>query len=182
MSEQPAYYGSSESGEWYTPGYILDGVVRALGRIDLDPCSNPPPYNVPAMCHFTKADDGLGRHWHGSVFMNPPYGKPLPSWLNRLEAELCAGRVTAAVVLVPAAPETRWFDFIWRANAICFVRGRIQFVGAYTSGNTQGSVLAYYGPDAGRFAEVFGGQGRIVYGSPGGVLATQPMLIGLGAA
>ena len=29
---------------------------------------------MPAGKHFTAAEDGLSREWHGRVYMNPPYG------------------------------------------------------------------------------------------------------------
>src|SRR5262249_48960236 len=54
-----AVHFSSESGEWYTPPEIIDRTLRALGGIDLDPCSNSlESPNIPAVMHYTSAHDG----------------------------------------------------------------------------------------------------------------------------
>lgn len=105
--------------EWLTPPHIL----AALGEFDLDPCS---PINRPwptAAEHYTIADNGLAKPWHGRVWCNPPYGLEAAQWLAR-----CAdhGRATA---LVFARTETRmFFDHVWpKASAVLFIEGRLHF-------------------------------------------------------
>ena len=175
------FYASSESTEWYTPAYLVDAVIRVLGAIDCDPCSNPPPYNVPAMTHYTKADDGLIHPWSGRVYMNPPYGDALPLWVDKLLVERALGRCTEAITLTPARTDTRWFQPLWSAAALCFLRGRVQFVGS-TTGSTFPTVLAYFGDRVNRFVAEFTGQGQIIY--PGGPspVAYQPVLAFVEAA
>ncbi len=66
--------------EWLTPPHI----IKALGEFDLDPCS---PIDRPwptAKNHFTIDDNGLLKDWFGRVWMNPPYGKQLIHWLNKM--------------------------------------------------------------------------------------------------
>lgn len=112
---------------WLTPPEI----VRALGHFDLDPCAAPNmPWQI-AEQSYTEADDGLVRPWFGRVFMNPPYGRKLPPFLQRL-AEHGNG-----IALVFARTETRaFFDYVWpHADAIMFIRGRIRF---YRPDGTQG--------------------------------------------
>lgn len=157
------YFAQSGSVEWYTPSYIIAAVVAVLGEIDCDPCSNPFPFNVPARVHYTAADDGLAHPWIGTVFMNPPYGEGIGFWIVKLLAEYVLGRCTAGIALVPNGTDTEWFQDCWGAAALCFVRGRISFIGAGKNGNTRGSVLAYWGPDPARFAEVFSTYGRIIH-------------------
>jgi hypothetical protein len=171
----PAFYASSESVEWYTPAYLVAAVTRVLGAVDCDPCSNPLPYNVPAAVHYTRDDDGLIRPWVGRIYMNPPYGDALPSWVDKLLAERALGRCTEAITLTPARTDTRWFQPLWSADALCFVRGRVQFVGSIT-GSTFPTVLAYFGPHADRFAVEFAGQGQIIYPAGRAPLAFQPSL------
>jgi hypothetical protein len=161
--QQQAYYASSESVEWYTPPHIWQRAVQVLGAIDCDPCSNPPPYNVPAAVHYTKDDDGLAQPWRGTVWMNPPFGAGIGDWLTKLETEYQIGRCTAAIALTPGRTEARWFQTHWRSAAVCFVLGRVQFLGAKQSGNTTGTVISYWGSDAGRFADVFSPLGQIIY-------------------
>jgi len=120
---------SSEKPEHYTPAEILEAVVACLGAIDLDPCSNSRERpNVTAAQHFTRADDGLSKDWCGRVFMNPPYGREIDEWIRKLVDEVTAGRVTAAIALLPGRIDTAWFrrlrDFLW-----CSIEGRLTFIG-----------------------------------------------------
>ena len=114
----------NESKEWYTPRFIFD----KLGiNFDLDPCSpgkNIVPW-IPAKTHYTVKDNGLIKKWFGNVFINPPYGMDTPKWMKRL-AEYGNG-----VALVFARPDTKWFhDYVIKADAICFIKGRVAFVPA----------------------------------------------------
>ena len=114
----------SESKEWYTPVEVF----KAIGLYyDLDPCSPGPdiaPW-IPAKFHFTIKDNGLDKQWFGKVYMNPPYGSDTPLWLAKL-----AGHGDG-IALVFARTDTRWFhEYIPRAEAICFIKGRIQFIDA----------------------------------------------------
>ena len=91
----------SNSVEWYTPKSVFD----ALGvGFDLDVCSPGLDKTwVPAECALTIADDGLTSPWHGFVWCNPPYGKGIDKWINRM-AEHNNG-----IALLPARPDTAWF-------------------------------------------------------------------------
>ncbi len=118
---------SSESDEWYTPSFLVERVVAALGAIDVDPCANAEK-TVPAGQHFTREDDGLAQPWEGTVFMNPPYGREIDAWVTKLLDEYTAGRVTQAIALVPARVDTEWFRRL-QAFPVAFWHGRIAFVG-----------------------------------------------------
>lgn len=118
---------SSASPEWYTPREIIERVVRVMGGIDLDPCSNSHEEpNVPATHHFTEEDDGLAQVWFGRVYMNPPYGRVIDQWAEKLVCETEAGKVTQAIALVPARTDTAWFRR-FRPYPRCFVHGRLKF-------------------------------------------------------
>lgn len=144
---------TSEKVNWLTPPEILTRVTSALGAIDLDPCSNSGEPNVPARRHFVEGDDGLAHAWFGRVFVNPPYGRVIGQWVNKLRDEFAAGRVEAAIALVPARTDTKWFMLL-RDCALCFIRGRLHFSNSYT-GAPFPSVVAYFGPDRGRFIHAF---------------------------
>ncbi len=108
--------------EWYTPKHIFD----ALGLVfDLDPCSPGRavvPW-VPAREHYTLEDDGLMKKWHGNVWMNPPYGKNTPVWLERLVMH------GTGVAFLFSRTDAKWFHrFVSMADAICFVKGRVSFI------------------------------------------------------
>ena len=170
-----AVHYSSATPEWYTPAGIIDRVLAVFGHIDLDPCSNAhgDAANVPARFHYTKADDGLASSWamprwvddEGresaavKVYMNPPYGAEIGPWIERLCAAYETGEITEAIALVPARVDTAWFQPLF-AYALCFVRGRLKFVGAADSAPFP-SVVVYLGPDAWLFRDVFGAIGRV---------------------
>lgn len=105
--------------EWLTP----PDLVKKLGEFDLDPCTPINPPFVHAKTNFTVIDDGLTKSWFGRVYMNPPYGKGMETWIEKLKNH------GNGIVLIFARTETKcFFNHIWYdANAILFVKGRIKF-------------------------------------------------------
>ncbi len=105
--------------EWLTP----PDLVKKLGEFDLDPCTPINPPFVHAKTNFTVNDDGLTKSWFGRVYMNPPYGKGMETWIEKLKNH------GNGIVLIFARTETKcFFNHIWYdANAILFVKGRIKF-------------------------------------------------------
>ena len=158
-----AVHYSSDTPEHYTPTEILQAVVACLGTIDLDPCSNSHDApNVPATRHYTAADDGLSQFWHGKVFMNPPYGREIAKWVDKLVTEYEAERMTEAIALVPARTDTDWWDRLVNGyRLICFVHGRLTFIGNEEVAPFP-SALIYLGSEPDRFYGAFLSFGRIV--------------------
>ncbi len=131
----------SLTDEWLTPPEI----VKSLGEFDLDPCS---PVNRPwptAKKHYTIDDNGLLQEWDGRVWMNPPYGKALGTWLNRLALH------NDGIAMVFARTDTAAFhDHVFPyASSMLFIRNRVTFYnvlgqpGKYNGGAP--SVLISYG-------------------------------------
>lgn len=149
---------SSDSPEHYTPDIILELAMRTLGDITLDPCSDAGK-NVPAKFHLTKEDDGLSCEWHGSVFMNPPYGKEIPKWVEKLAKEYHTGNVVSAIALVPARTDTAWFDVL-AEFPVCFVRGRLKFKGNKDAAPFPSAVF-FLGKAVRRFSANFGKIGTV---------------------
>lgn len=144
---------TSSTGEHYTPSEIIDAVVKTIGPIDLDPCSPVNGPTVPAAQHYTVEDDGLAQFWRGTVYMNPPYGAGIDAWVAKLIESYRAGDVTAAVALLPARTDTRWWQQI-RDYPVCFVTGRIRFEGAGNGAPAPfPSALVYLGADLPRFIQ-----------------------------
>jgi DNA N-6-adenine-methyltransferase (Dam) len=121
------------SVEWYTP----PAVFRALGlSFDLDPAAptGGVPW-VPADRCFSRAENGLAQPWAGRVWLNPPYGREVKLWLDRLAQH------GDGLALVFARTDTRWYQGVSRqATAVCFVAGRLAFV--RPDGSTTGSAGA----------------------------------------
>jgi hypothetical protein len=160
VQDRLAVHFSSASSEWLTPSPLLERVLAVLGTIDLDPCSNSHDQpNVPAQQHFTSEDDGLAQDWHGTVYLNPPYGRAIEAWVQKLLDEYSVGRTTAAIALLPARTDTHWFRLL-AEYPICFLDGRLRFSG-YDSAAPFPSAAVYLGRDPDRFAAAFGEIGQI---------------------
>lgn len=105
---------------WLTPREI----VTALGAFDLDPCGAPGHYLARKTFLLESGDDGLRDDWFGRVWLNPPYGRAMRAWVERLVAH---GTGTA---LIPVAAGTKlWQEVVFpNASAIHFYRHRIAFL------------------------------------------------------
>jgi hypothetical protein len=138
-----------------------------LGTIDVDPasCATAQPV-VNATTYYTVEDDGLRHPWTGKVFCNPPYQMPeMARFCGKLLEELDARHTTEAVLLTNAVTDTAWFHLIApRATAICFTDGRIPFLHATRDSlrPCQGQAVFYFGPQGGRFCEVFAAIGLLM--------------------
>jgi DNA N-6-adenine-methyltransferase (Dam) len=143
--------------EWLTPPEL----VKKLGNFDLDPCS---PVNAPflhARTNFTIEDNGLAKDWFGRVYLNPPYGKGMELWLEKLKKH------GNGISLIFARTETKcFFDHIWNdADAVLFVKGRIRFYHVSgVQGGTPGapSVFIAYGRENALALQNAGIEGRFL--------------------
>jgi phage N-6-adenine-methyltransferase len=132
------------SVDWYTPRWVFDDLAL---EFDLDPASpkGGVPW-IPAKKHYDIEADGLSSPWVGKVWLNPPYGKHTPLWLEKMSTH------RNGVALVFARTDCAWFHkYVYTADAILFLKGRIQFVdglGATKgSGSSSGSMLVAWGDE-----------------------------------
>jgi phage N-6-adenine-methyltransferase len=145
---------SSATPEHYTPREIIDAVIACMGEIDLDPCSNShADPNVPAEEHYTAEDNGLAQEWHGRIYMNPPYGREIGAWVEKLCQEHYAGHTLEAIALVPARTDTQWWQQL-RDFPVCFVTGRLKF-GDLEDSAPFPSAVFYLGNDVDHFYYAF---------------------------
>ncbi len=86
-----------------------------------------------ALCekYYTESDSGLDADWSTSpdkwVFVNPPYGRAIPRWVDKAIAEKRKG--ARVVMLLFASTDTRWFERAWsEASEIRFYTGRLRFI------------------------------------------------------
>ena len=85
---------------------------------------------------------------------------------DKLKAEVEAGRVTAALVLVNNATETQWFKaLVSVSSAVCFPSGRVKFWSPHRESATplQGQAVLYIGPFRKDFGELFESFGHVWY-------------------
>ena len=117
---------SSKTVECETPQAFFDR-LDAEFDFTLDPCATPE--NAKCDKFFTKENDGLLQHWHGRVFVNPPYGRVIGDWVAKAYGAAQSNGATV-VMLIPSRTDTRWWhDWVMRAQEIRFVKGRLKFGG-----------------------------------------------------
>lgn len=133
---------NSQNVDWYTPPWVF----QRLGLdFDLDPCQPPDGIKwIPAKQRYSIHDDGLMQPWSGRVWLNPPYGKHTPAWLERMHNH------RNGIALVFARTDCAWFhESVAKSDAILFLRGRVKFVDGLGvtggSGAGSGSMLVAWG-------------------------------------
>jgi hypothetical protein len=99
---------------------------------------------------ITERENGLLCQWTGFVWCNPPYGRALNVWLERMAVH------NNGIALVFARTDTRAFHaHVWpAASSLLFLRGRLTF--CYPDGTTPAtghnsggpSVLIGFGQEA----------------------------------
>lgn len=120
-----------DSDDWYTPAWIFDGLGVTF---DIDVAApDGGAANVPALDHFTVADDGLLQPWFGVVWCNPPYSDPKP-WCTKWAAHEPGGCILIRADLSTSGP----FAAYSAADAIYVPAKRLQFVSG--SGHASGAV------------------------------------------
>ena len=137
--------GNSSVGQsWETPSWLLTVLYRVF-RFDLDPCSPRKKGLVKAKIRFTADDDGLSFSWHGTVFVNPPYGRTIGNWIAKARSKFDEGNAKRIVLLIPARTDTSyWHEHIEDQAKVWFLRGRLKF----SDGNQSApfpSALVFYG-------------------------------------
>lgn len=156
---------SSADNEHYTPINLLFKVVDFYGgMIDLDPCCNSHEHpHTPSRAQFTAIDDGLAQQWFGQVFVNPPYGRCLGEWAEKVNNEYKNGNAEEILLLVPSRTDTKWYQSL-NQHQRCNVSGRLKFHNPNNKNNAAPfpSVLFYLGKRSSRFTEVFGAIGEII--------------------
>ncbi len=125
---------TSKSDTFLTPPHVLDAVCE-LGPIDFDPCPHPAAEASKRAWHHKPypEQDGLRVPWakfqpHGGItFVNPPYGRELSAWADKMASETA----NAIVCLVPARVDTKWWQTLAKHTvAWCAISGRLKFYDA----------------------------------------------------
>ncbi len=179
---------TSSEVEYYTPVEIIETARRVMGRIDLDPASSENANRSVKATHiYTAKENGLLQPWHGSVFMNHPFGRAekacdVPcvnlnkthvchdydfygnaAWVNYLEAQFNAGHVSEACCIVFACTSEAWFQPLIKRPQ-CYLTPRTNYRlpdGTIKKGVSKGSVVTYFGNDVDAFAREYSPFGTI---------------------
>lgn len=118
---------SSNKMDWETPKDLFNKLNDKF-HFTLDPCANE--FNHKCDKYFTIKDDGLKQNWENNiVFVNPPYGRQLYSWVKKCYEE-SKKENTLVVLLIPSRTDTKYFhDFLYNKSGIdlYFIKGRLKF-------------------------------------------------------
>jgi len=111
-----------KSDEWYTPPYVF----RALGcTFDMHVST---PFDRTYVCVPASRwifQNSLNLHWHGFVWMNPPFGgrNGIAPWLEKFFGH------SNGIALTPDRTSAPWWqEYAPRADAVLFVNGKIKFI------------------------------------------------------
>lgn len=154
-------------------------------------------HNFPGKVSF---GDGLARPFPptGLTYVFPGFGaKRTQQWLQKVRTESIAQRSDPArpkvvqqgnelpfggeIIMVVSSEHMwrPWFDYVWAADALCFLREPLWWGGAEARSKT-GTILVYYGYRKGRFRRHFAGAGRVIrrgelkYTGPKGLMLFAP--------
>lgn len=99
-------------------------IIRSLGEFDLDPACPEDMTWKTAKKHYTKKEDGLLQPWTGRVWCNPPYGRSLHHWLNKIALH------RNGLILTFNRSDTKAFhNYVYPfAESIFLFKGRIKFL------------------------------------------------------
>jgi site-specific DNA-methyltransferase (adenine-specific) len=122
-------FKSSIKDDWGTPQDFYDA-LNAVFSFDVDLCADE--NNTKCPIYYSEQNSALDKDWtaHNCCWMNPPYGHKTRKFMQKALAEYQRG--ASIVTLVAGRPDTRVMQDICfpHARAVCFVRGRLQFIGA----------------------------------------------------
>lgn len=126
----------SQRLDWKTPKAVYQ-VLDAEFQFDHDPCPPKP------------LKDGLSSEWGSSNYVNPPYGRELPKWIEKGFNEWQKGKTV--VFLIPSRTDTRWWhDFCMKATEIRFIKGRLKFDDQENSAPFPSAIIVFKAAPAGQ--------------------------------
>ena len=118
---------SSKKDDWGTPWELYNELDEEFS-FDIDVCADADNAKHPV--YYSKYYDAFKHEWHGTCWMNPPYGRKIGRWVQKAYEESLTGRCRV-VALLPARTDTKWFhEFIYGKAEIRFLKGRVKFQGA----------------------------------------------------
>jgi len=120
-------YHRSKRHDWETPWPIFAEYDREF-HFTLDVCATAE--NTKCARFFPPEVNGLVQDWgQERCWMNPPYGRELPDWMQKASESALAGALVVA--LVPSRTGTIWWhEWVHKKAEVRLRKGRITFVGA----------------------------------------------------
>lgn len=138
MSKMAVHY-SSETDQWATPQLLFNRLDQIFD-FTLDVCADQD--NAKCLDFFSVGDNGLAQEWRGVCWMNPPYGRDIGQWMKKAYDSSVHNSATV-VCLVPARPDTRWWQSYATKGEMFFLKGRLKFGEATTSAPFPSAIVVF---------------------------------------
>ena len=136
-----AVHYSSKNNLWSTPQDFFDKYNK-IHKFTLDACASRE--NFKCDNYYTIEDNSLTKIWHGTVWMNPPYGRKIGLWLKKAyDSSLQGAKV---VCLIPSRTDTKWWHEYAMNGEIEFIKGRLKFGGAKHNAPFPSVVVVFNAP------------------------------------
>lgn len=145
---------SSERDDWATPVEFYRKLDEEFG-FELDVCANKK--NAKHSRYFSIEDDAFRSDWLNEsgypaiCWMNPPYGRGIPRWMEL--AFTWSLRGATVVCLVPNRAGAKWWQrwVVGKSDEVRFVDGRLKFDDAGSPATFESAVAVYRPPGLRRF-------------------------------
>lgn len=137
-----ADYGDT-SNEHGTPPDLVRLLQEANGGpFTVDPCSGAEPSPI-ADTRFDKSQNGLNQHWHGQVYVNPPYDS-MPEWVDKILAENDRPATDYILLLCKAPCTSDWFhNAAEEAATLLVFDHRLTFAGNEEAAPFSSAILGF---------------------------------------
>ena len=131
---------SSKSTEYGTPKELFDK-LNSIFKFEYDAATtedNP----LGTEWFSTVRTNGLVLRWCWNTFINPPFGRGIDKWINKMNEE-SVNFNKVYVMLLPSRTDTKWFqDLIWKkGSTIYFLKGRLKFVNPVLNGKSEPHII-----------------------------------------
>ena len=136
---------SSKRQDWATPWSLFIEVSKEFNFV-LDAAASS--HNCKCPKFFSKEDDALTKDWAEasrgeSVWLNPPYGRSIGTWIRKAYEESAKG--CTVVCLTFARTDTKWWhDWAMKAAEIHrLIPGRVTFIGGKASAPAPSCLIVF---------------------------------------
>ena len=123
MTVKNDYLHSSNNMNWETPDWLFDALDKEF-EFTVDVCADEK--NKKCKRFYSEDNSCLDKNWEDErCFMNPPYGRNLPKFMEKAYNESKKG--ATVVCVVPVRPESKWWQNYAMKAEIRYFRQRLKF-------------------------------------------------------
>ena len=114
---------------WATPNEIFNFAENRWGNFTLDAAANL--FNSKVINFISETQDALKTSWvSNNTWLNPPYGRQMPKFIERALNQVREGNTNRVVCLIASRTDTKIFQEVIfpYASELYFIKGRIKFL------------------------------------------------------